>query len=354
MDKKLSIVIITKDTKELLENLLDSIGKDLSLNPFIDKIIIVDNASTDGTDKVIGEKYPPILYVRNEQNRGFAAAVNRGASLAESKYILFLNSDTILVEGEVVKMLDFMEHNTNAAICGPQLVYPDMKSQRSFAAAPSLAGELLPLARFKVLGSRFKVRGSRFKVQNARENDSRFTIHDSRSLSDSPFTIHDSRFTVSQRPPTPVFTDVDSLIGAAILIRRDVLEMLDGFDERYFFFLEETDLCVRARQAGHRIVFLPAVKVIHLQGKTVRKNWIRGRMEYNISLTKFIQKHHTRSYYAMFVAVKLTKALFFVVLFPLPLFGKRMRTKYAYYLTLISWYLHGCPDNAGLRPVKDA
>ncbi len=99
-DKTLSIVIITKDTKELLEDLLDSIGKDLTLQPFIGKIIIVDNASIDGTDRMIREKYPSVLYVRNEENRGFAAAVNKGSSFAESKYILLLNSDTILVEGE--------------------------------------------------------------------------------------------------------------------------------------------------------------------------------------------------------------------------------------------------------------
>lgn len=302
MDRKLSIVIITKDTKELLENLLNSIGQDLSLHPSIDKVIIVDNASIDGTDRVIGEKYPSVLYIKNEENRGFAAAVNRGSSFAESKYILLLNSDTILVEGELVKMLDFMERNTDVAICGPQLVYPDMKNQRSFAAIPSLASELLPLAKFK--------------VPNTKEND-------------------------------PL--DVDSLIGAAILIRRDVLETLNGFDERYFFFLEETDFCVRVRQAGHRVVLLPEAKVIHLQGKTVRKNWIRGRMEYSISLAKFIQKHHTRSYYAMFMAVKLAKASFFVMFFPLLLFGKRMRMKYVYYLTLILWYLRRCPDNTGLK-----
>jgi N-acetylglucosaminyl-diphospho-decaprenol L-rhamnosyltransferase len=338
MDKILSIVIITKDTKELLKNLLDSIGKDLSLQPFIDKIIIVDNASIDGTDRVIGEKYPAILYVRNEQNRGFAAAVNKGSSFAESKYVLLLNSDTIIVEGELVKMLSFMEYNADVAVCGPQLVYPDMKNQRSFAAIPSLSAEFF-------LRRRSKVQGPRFKVENAQENDLRSTIHDQGFLSSSP--------TSYLLPPTSVFIEVDSLIGAAILIRRDVLEMLNGFDERYFFFLEETDFCVRVRQAGHRVVFLPAAKVIHLQGKTVRKNWIRGRMEYNISLAKFIQKHHTGSYYAMFMTVKLVKALFFVTLFPLPLFGKRIRMKYAYYLTLITWYFQGCPDNAGLRPVKD-
>ncbi len=223
-------------------------------------------------------------------------------------------------------MLDFMENNADVAICGPQLVYPDMKKQRSFAAIPSLSAEFF-------LRRRSKVRGPRSEVENAKR-----MIHSVLVLYPTPYT-----------PPPLCFTDVDSLIGAAILIRRDVLEMLNGFDERYFFFLEETDFCIRVRQAGYRVVFLPAVKVIHLQGKTVRKNWIRGRMEYNISLAKFIQKHHARSYYAMFMTVKLIKALFFVMLFPLPLFGKRMRMKYAYYLTLISWYFRGCPDNAGLR-----
>ena len=329
-DRTLSIVIITKDTKELLKNLLDSIAKDLSLQPFIDKIILVDNASIDGTDRMIAEKYPSVLYVRNEQNRGFAAAVNKGSPFAESKYILLLNSDTIIVEGELVKMLSFMEINADVAVCGPQLVYPDMKNQRSFAAIPSLSAEFF-------LRRRSKVRGPGSKVENEQENDSQ-------CLSSLPHTPH----------PTPSAIDVDSLIGAAILIRRDALEMLNGFDERYFFFLEETDFCVRVRQAGYRVVFLPAAKVIHLQGKTVRKNWIRGRMEYNISLAKFIQKHHARSYYATFMTVKLIKALFFVMLFPLPLFGKRMRMKYTYYLTLISWYFQNCPDNAGLRPVKDA
>jgi GT2 family glycosyltransferase len=318
MDKILSIVIITKDTKELLENLLNSIGKDLSLQPFIDKIIVVDNASTDGTDRVIGEKFPSVLYIRNEQNRGFAAAVNKGSSLSGSQYILLLNSDTIIVEGELVKMLDFMEHNADVAICGPQLVYPDMKKQRSFADIPSLSVEFF-------LRRRFKVQGSKFKVENAQENYLR------------------------RLSPLLSAVDVDSLIGAAILTRRDVMEMLNGFDERYFFFLEETDFCIRARKAGHRVVFLPAAKVIHLQGKTVRKNWIRGRMEYNISLAKFIQKHHSRSYYAMFMAVKLIKAMVLAMLFPLPLFGKRMKMKYTYYLTLISWFFRGCPDSAGIR-----
>ena len=137
-------------------------------------------------------------------------------------------------------------------------------------------------------------------------------------------------------------------------MRREILKAIGGFDERFFFFLEETDLCVRVCQAGYRVVFFPEAKVIHLQGKTVRKSWISGRIEYNISLHKFIKKHHTPAYYSIFITVRFIKALFLVVLFPLFFFGQRMRMKYIYYVRLISWYFRGCPDDAGLRPGKDA
>jgi GT2 family glycosyltransferase len=321
MNAQVAIVIITKDTKELLENLLKSIEKDHSLQPFIDKIIVIDNASVDGTDQVIRGKFPAVVYTRNEKNMGFAFSVNKGASFAENKYVLFLNSDTILIEGELERMVRFMDGNSDVAICGPQLVYPDMSPQRSFAAAPSLWGEFFPQ--------------KRFKVRKLNEDDSR-----------SSSSIHNSQFTIHN------FLEVDSLIGAAILVRRDILKALDGFDERFFFFLEETDLCVRARQAGYRVVHFPETRIIHLQGKTVRKSWINGRIEYNISLIKFIKKHHMLGYYNIFVVVRFIKALFLGMFFPLLFFGRRLRIKYAYYLRLIFWYFRGCPDNAGLRSKK--
>jgi N-acetylglucosaminyl-diphospho-decaprenol L-rhamnosyltransferase len=324
----MSIVIITKDTNELLKNLLNSIEEDFSLQPSIGKIIIVDNASTDATEEVIREKFPAVVYVKNERNMGFAFSVNKGSSLAEDEYVLFLNSDTVLIKGELEKMICFMDSNADVAICGPQLVYPDMKPQRSFAAVPSLSAEFFLRRKFKVQGREAANRKS--EIVNGigkRTKDSE---------SDSELPIHGP-------------LDVPSLIGAAILVRRKILKAMDGFDERFFFFLEETDLCVRVWQAGYRVVFYPEARVIHLQGKTVRKSWISGRIEYNISLHKFIKKHHTPAYYGIFIAVRFIKTLFLAVLFPLFFFGQRMRMKYIYYVRLISWYFRGCPDNAGLK-----
>ena len=300
MSGKLSIVIITKDTKELLKNLLVSIHADKFFLAHVLKTIVVDNASTDGTGESIAEEFPSVMYVRNEVNSGFARAVNKGAAIAEGDYVLFLNSDTILIEGEMEKMMAFMDQNENVAICGPQLVYPDMKFQRSYAAAPAL-------------------------------------VHFGGGA--------------TRNPKNDILpgVEVESLIGAAILVRKSDLEALHGFDERFFFFLEETDLCVRARNAGKEVVFFPDTRIIHLQGKTVRKTWIKGRLEYNISLYKFIRKHHGKVYFAVFAAVKFTKALCYIAIIPLPLFGKRLRIRYAYYLKLVLWHLRGCPENAGLR-----
>jgi GT2 family glycosyltransferase len=356
----ISIVIITKDTKELLRSLLNSIKNDQSLQPYIGKIIVVDNASADGTEEMIREEFPAVVYARNESNMGFAFSVNRGSSLSEDDYILFLNSDTVLIEGELEKMVHFMDSNADVAICGPQLVYPDMKPQRSIADIPSLWGEFLPQRGSRVQGREAANRKSEIvngigKRTKGSESASRFTLHNQDPPSGLPtsgsslsFPIHDSRFTIHDA------FNVPSLIGAAILARRVILKSIGGFDESFFFFLEETDLCVRVWQAGYRVVFFPETRIIHLQGKTVRKSWISGRMEYNISLHKFIKKHHAPAYYRVFLAIRFTKALFLSIFFPLVFFGQRMRIKYTYYVKLISWYFRGCPDNAGLRHDKDA
>ena len=179
----ISIVIITKDTKELLRGLLNSIKNDLSLQPYIGKIIIIDNASADATEEVIKENIPAVVYVRNERNMGFAFSANKGASLAEDEYILFLNSDTILMQGELEKMIRFMDSNADVAICGPQLVYPDMKPQRSFAAVPSLAGEIFPakLGSAKFKGSKFKAERPNVQTLMQRTQGSAIPTHDSRS-----------------------------------------------------------------------------------------------------------------------------------------------------------------------------
>ena len=144
--------------------------------------------------------------------------------------------------------------------------------------------------------------------------------------------------------------DVPSLIGAAIIMRKSIIGDLGGFDERFFFFLEETDLCVRARERGTRVVFFAAAKVIHLQGRTVRKDWVRGRLQYNISLYKFIRKHHGALYYRLFQGTRFIKCcVLLVALSVIPLSLLSARTRRERTATILLCF-YGTSGDAGMMP----
>jgi hypothetical protein len=329
----LSVVIITRNTEGLLRNLLKSIEGDNLLKPVLKEVTIVDNHSTDGTKSMVHKEFPWVVLVGNERNMGFAAAANMGFSHSQGDYVLFLNSDTVLIEGEVVAMVQFMDENPDAGICGPQLVYEDMRLQRSFAYIPSMLLEIVPPSFLELLFP------GKYSAKSSRG-------HASGLSSAQPRTQN-----AELRTPPQVGHDVPSLIGAAIIVRKTLLHNLGGFDERFFFFLEETDLCVRAREKGARVVFLPSVRVVHLQGRTVKKNWVQGRIQYNISLYKFIRKHHAVFYYRTFQGIRLTKSFFVPLVLtalPLLLLHTRTRRTYVYYLNLLLWHVRGCPDDAGL------
>jgi hypothetical protein len=308
----LSIVIITRNTRELVGSLLASIGADGTLIPALQEVIVVDNGSTDGTDAMVAAGFPRVSYVRNPENRGFAAAANEGFRRSSGEIVLFLNSDTRLIAGETTKLLDLMRQDASIGVAAPQLVYEDGRPQRSFAPIPCLAFELLPASVLALFSTRFRTKGKGLAAPS----------------------------------------DVESLIGAALMVRRRVFDVTGGFDERFFFFLEETDLCLRASREGFRVVFLPASRLVHLQGKTVSQSWVRGRMEYAISLYAFIGKYHSRTYCAAFTIVRLCKALMFLLpatVLPFVLFERSVRRRYSYYAHLLLWHLKGRPADAGLR-----
>ncbi len=434
----LSIIIIAKDTKELLRQLLRSIEQDAFLRAFLLETIIIDNASADGTGEMAGSEFPWTVYVRNDRNMGFAASANRGIGRSAGKYVLLLNSDTILIEGEIVKMIAFMEDNPDVGICGPQLVYPDMRPQRSSASIPSLLTELFPfhtaVSSLFALWATPPASGRPLRASccgygipctlegrgNAEDGVSAASPcadnkHEDHVGVSEALQLSALRSQISTLNSQPSARDVPSIIGAAMMIRRALFNDISGFDEQFFFFLEETDLCLRARQSSaisrqpsaitdqpptsnlqpltsgcqpsaitdqpptssssphdagglfnvehrtlnvepvfppSRVVLLPDARVIHLQGKTVGKNWLKGRIEYNISLYKFIKKHHSTLYYRAFQAARFLKSTIMILvlsLLPFLLIGKGIRRRYVYYWKVLLWHLAACPPTAGLR-----
>lgn len=311
----ISIVVITRNTRDLLLGLLSSIHEDSGVLAESEEIIVVDNGSSDGTAMAVKNEFPTVLVIRNERNAGFAAAVNQAWRMARGEIVLLLNSDTRLINGELVPLIRFMDENPSVGVAGPALVYEDMGPQRSFASIPSLIQEAVP-----------------------------------RFLLELMFPDRCGGKTWGSKEPEPV----DSLIGAALVMRRSALEAVGGFDERFFFFLEETDFCKRVRLSGLQVIFFPSAHIIHYQGKTVGANWVKGRIEYNISLDKFIRKHHGSLYHRVFRSIRAAKTVLSVIgstlIFPLMLFDRSMRRRYGYHVRLLVWYLKGCGDKGGLRP----
>lgn len=202
-------------------------------------VIAVDNDSTDGSAALLvelGEREPGLRVVLNESNRGYAAAANQGAAMAPGRDLLLLNPDVGLGSADAVRRLvGFLEATPGAGLVGPRLVYPDGTVQPSARSFPSLLG---------MAGHGSAVR--RFPpVQRAAE----------RYLS---------------LPPSPGPHRVDWVIGAAQLIRREAWDAAGGFDERYFLYLEDVDLCLRSARLGWQTWYLPDVSLTHAYERASR------------------------------------------------------------------------------------
>lgn len=224
-EMELSIIIVSYNTKRLLQKCLDSLGAEKKSKDR--EIIVIDNASMDGSWQMVQEKFPLVKLVKNTENMGFAKAVNKGISLAEGKSILLLNSDTEASENTLADLLEF-EKKVRPAIIGLRMLNAD--------------GSIQP---------------SVFRLPTARGAFSEYWLGKKGSFSKYWPVGEESR-------------EVEAVSGGAMLISRAVLDKIGYFDERYFMYFEDMDFCRRARKAGFKIYYLPSAKVIHVHGASGR------------------------------------------------------------------------------------
>jgi GT2 family glycosyltransferase len=247
-----SVIIVTFNTRALTFAAIRSVLE--SKDGLTKQIIVVDNASTDDTAAALPREFPEVIYLRSERNLGFAGANNLGARSANSEFLLLLNSDARLQPDSLRLAMDWMRAQPDCGIAGAQLLNPDGSRQNSIANFPSLATELL--------------------------NKSLL-----RRLFPKRFPGKEQHF---EQP-----TEVESVIGAFMLVRESVWRAIGGMDEGYFFFFEETDFCLQARQRGWRIFHLPQVKVWHEQGKSAGQVHVPARVEYWRSRYLYFSRHHS-------------------------------------------------------------
>ena len=231
MPARLSIVIPTHDTRELTLRCLETIARFPPSGE--SEVILVDDASRDGTAEAVRERHPGVEVLRNEVAEGFTRSANRGLRQARGEVLLLLNSDTEVEPESLERLLAALEADPKVGIVGAALHYPDGSPQWSGGKAPSHAW-------FFALASGLPALLARL-----------------------PFY----RRLKPLEPAGPL--RVDWVTGAALGIRREVLEAVGALDEGYRFYAQDLDLCVRARRAGWEVAVDPAFRILHHHGATI-------------------------------------------------------------------------------------
>lgn len=227
-----SVIIVNYNTLELTKNTINSvIEKTKELNY---EIILVDNASTDGSIEFFEKEYKnKIIIIRNSENLGFGRANNKGIEIARGKYVFLLNSDTLLINNAIKILFDFMEKNEDCGVCGGNLFDIDLKPTHSFLRKlPCLTSEIDFQLNF--FGKVFR------KVVNKR-NDFNYSKNEK---------------------------EVGYITGADMMIRKKVLLETGMFDKEFFMYSEESELTYRIKQKKYRVISVPQAKIIHLEGKS--------------------------------------------------------------------------------------
>lgn len=260
----LSIIILSYNTADITSNCLRSILTDKGLLETPYEIIVVDNASTDDSVSQIS-KFKNVKLIKNKSNLGFAKANNQGIKIARGNYLLFLNSDTIILHSAISQALDWLSSNPSASACTAQLLNPDKSIQMSGGFFPNIGNVFtwsfglddLPLVNFL--------------VPPLHPHTPNFYTHDS-------FFLHDHF--------------QDWITGAFMLVRRQIVNTTHGFDNSYFLYGEELEWCYRIKSSypNQEIWYLVGPQIIHLGGasSTDKSSIINHEMA---GIQAFFKKH---------------------------------------------------------------
>lgn len=243
------------------------------------EIIVIDNASTDGSAAMVKQEFPHVVLIENMENRGFAAANNQGMAVAKGRYVLLLNSDTIVLADAIDKAVLFADAHPDAAVVGCRVLNSDMSLQPTCFMFPSLLNMLLASTYLYKIFPRSKFFG--------REQMTWWDRNDARQ--------------------------VDVVTGCFMLVRKSAIDQAGPMDERFFMYGEETDWCYRFKRAGWKAMFTPSAQIIHLGGASSARIKPEMRLQLAGSVLLFFRKHKGWVQYAF---ASFFTAIFFLVRIP--------------------------------------
>jgi GT2 family glycosyltransferase len=280
-----SVILVNWNGCALLERALSALFT--TTHKVAMQVIVVDNASSDGSVAMVRQQFPQTTLLVNSKNVGFARANNQALELVEGRYILLLNTDAFVHEGTVDGMVAFMDAHPDAGSVGCRLYYEDGTLQRSCFAFPTLVTELWSALFLDRLFSRSRYFG-KYQMTYWDMNDTRA---------------------------------VDSLMGACLMVRSDVVRRIGLFDEQFFMYSEEIDLCYRIQKEGLKNYYLPQFSAIHLWGGSSRRIRRESFLRLYQSRVKFFRKHYgeevvkrykTVLHFSAFMRISLGMILFFL------------------------------------------
>lgn len=251
----LSVIIVNYNGFKLLRHCLRTLFEfTFGLNY---EVIVIDNNSTEGDVNEIVNDFDNVILVKNKSNLGFAKANNLGLNIANGKYVLFLNNDIYFTENSIKNTFDLAEKNDEKTFIGCKLLNPDKSWQPSTTKFPSGLNSIT----------------SNFFLYILNPSSQYF----------NKYFLQNKNITV------PV--EVDYILGAFLFGRRSILLKLQGFDERFFFYAEDIDLCYRLKMMGGKTLFNPTTSIVHIGGASVKSNqWFKFKNK-AISELQFFQKH---------------------------------------------------------------
>ncbi|MBN1222369.1 MAG: glycosyltransferase family 2 protein [Candidatus Aminicenantes bacterium] len=247
---ELSVLLVNYNDRKNLGQCLSSVRENISGTSY--EIIVVDNNSSDGSQKFIREQFSDVRLICNSHNAGFAAANNLGIRECRGDYLLLLNTDTVVMPQAVEIMLNAMKSDQSLGAVGPALLTERNGFQVSFGRKVSFFRELLQKA---VLNAFFKIRLK---------------------------TDHRVR-------------QVGWLSAACFCVRARIMKEVGCFDENFFLYFEDIDLCARIKSKGYNLLFHPKARVLHLGGATTAGNRLLNRYHYRKSQLYFYWKHNSKT-----------------------------------------------------------
>jgi len=253
---KLSIILVNWKTPDLTRNALVSVFKETQETDF--EVIVVDNNSADGSVEMIKKEFPQVVLIVNPDNRGFGKANNQGLKIAQGDYLMFLNTDVVVLDGALNKLVNHLDQHADVMVVGPRLLNKDLTFQHA-------CRRMLP----NPVNSFFHLFGLTKIFKNSK------FVNDYKQYASNP----------------EVTAPTQALSGAAMMFRRQVYDEIGGFDERFFMYGEDLDFCKRVLDKGWKTVYVSDAKIIHFGGQSSGKRKVKSLVNFYESMWFYYKKH---------------------------------------------------------------